>query len=412
MSSLKNKTVQENMPAIATLDSMLKAGVKGKRVLLRADLNVPIEHGKVADTTRIDRVVPTIHALAKAGAKVVLLSHFGRPEGKFNPDMSLAPIVDTVSACVGKEVKFAVDCIGRAAEEAVSGMQNGDVLLLENLRFYPGETKNDKDFADRLAALGDVFVNDAFSCSHRAHASIVGLAERLPAVAGLLLEEEVNTLEATLGNAKRPMAALVGGAKISTKVALLESLVNKVDMLIIGGGMANTFLAAEGLKVGISLCEQDSIDTAKRIMAQARKRGCEVVLPQDVVVATSLTQGVACTVVDVDAVPGDTMILDIGPLTVVAISKALQGCKTVVWNGPLGAFETRPFDVGTISVARTLSSLTQAGEMVSVAGGGDVLSALSKSGLRANFTYISTAGGAFLEWLEGKELPGVERLRV
>lgn len=414
MTTQAQQKADDTMPTspLPSLDTLIKSGVAGKRVLLRADLNVPIEHGKITDTTRIDRVVPTIQALSKAGAKVILLSHFGRPDNKFDPDFSLAPLTDTVSACLGgQDVKFAVDCIGSAAKEAIAAMEDGDVLLLENVRFHKGERANDGEFVNALAELADIYVNDAFSCSHREHASIVGLAKKLPHAAGYLLEKEVHSLESLLENPERPVAAIVGGAKVSTKIALLKSLTSKVDKILIGGGMANTFLAAQGKEVGKSLCEHDSIDTVKAIMAEAEKQSCTILLPDDVMVADELKAGVKCEVCSVDAVPKDKMILDIGPLSVVRMMPTLESCKTVIWNGPLGAFETAPFDVGTISVARILSTLTSAGNIKTVAGGGDILAALTKSGLRGTFSYLSTAGGAFLEWLEGKDLPGIKALK-
>lgn len=400
------------MTSLPKLDDLLKAGVKGKRVLVRADVNVPMEHGKVSDATRIRRVIPTFEALMQAGARVIVLSHFGRPSGEYDPDLSLAPITDVLSKELGgKEVKFAVDCIGSSAREAVDSLKDGEILLLENLRFHKGEKANDKKFTSELASLGDAYVNDAFSCSHRAHASIVGLAEKLPSYAGLLLAGEIEELESVLGNPTRPMAAIVGGAKVSSKVELLQTLVEKVDILIIGGGMANTFLYAQNNKVEKSLCEKDCKDVVLKIIEQAKKNKCQIILPSDVVVAEELAEHAECKVVNADAVPEGYMILDIGPRTILEISNALANCRTAVWNGPLGAFEYRPFDVGTISLSRIVANQTSNGDLVSVAGGGDILSALYKAGLRDSFTYVSTAGGAFLEWLEGKELPGISSLR-
>mgnify|MGYP002787343896 CR=1 FL=1 len=394
------------------LNDLLKHGVKGKRVLLRVDINVPMEHGKVSDATRIRKIVPTINALAEKGARVIVLSHFGRPKKEYNPDLSLAPIADALSKELGgKEVKFAVDCIGLAAKDSVKNLNDGEVLLLENLRFHEGEEKNDPDFTRQLADLGDYFVNDAFSCSHRAHSSIVGLAEKLPAYAGLLLDEELSALEKILEKPKKPFAAIVGGAKISSKVDLLQNLVQKVDVLIIGGGMANTFLYAQGINVEKSLCEKDCKKVVDEIFKLAEKNNCQIILPTDAVVADKLEEFAECKVVDINSVPSGNMILDIGPRTILEVANAISECQSLVWNGPLGAFEFRPFDVGTISLSRIVANQTANGDLVSVAGGGDILSALHKAGLRNSFTYISTAGGAFLEWLEGKELPGIKILR-
>ena len=399
------------MTTLRTLEHLLQQDLRDKTVLLRADLNVPMFQGRVADTTRIDRVVPTIKALLKVHAKVVVISHFGRPKGEFNRELSLAPITDTLGDFLGGvEVMFAVDCVGTSAREAVSRLNAGDVLLLENLRFHQGETANDPEFIKELATLGDYFVNDAFSCSHRAHASIVGLSEALPSVAGLLLQSEIDHLESALENPEKPVVAMVGGSKISTKIDLLKHLVTKVDYLMVGGGMANTFLYAQGYAVGTSLCEKDRKDTALEIMKNAEGTGCKVLLPEDVIVAESLEQSPPCRVVAIDEVPDDQMMLDIGPDTVSYWSDILRQCKTLVWNGPLGAFEYSPFDVGSISIAREVSSLTQHDKLKSIAGGGDVLACLTKAGLRGTLTYISTAGGAFLEWLEGKELPGIKVL--
>ena len=401
------------MAQLRTLKDLLKekSSVKGKTVLVRADLNVPMSHGKVADDTRIRRTIPTLQALIKAKTKIVVLSHFGRPEGKVAMDLSLAPITDTLSeALEGVPVHFGVDCVGSAAKYAVEELRPGEVALLENLRFHKEEEASDPGFAKQLAGLGDYYVNDAFSCSHRAHASIEGIAKVLPAYAGLLLQDEVSRLEAALGASSQPIAALVGGAKISTKIKILERLVEKVDMLMVGGAMANTFLYAQGYKVGKSLYEKEYADTAKAIIAAAKDHNCTLMLPSDVVLADRLTFKAPCVVVDSDHVAKDKLILDIGPKTVVEWGNALRNCKTVVWNGPLGAFETSPFDVGTISMARFVAGLTHTGQIQSVAGGGDVLSALACAGLRNSFSYISTAGGAFLEWLEGKTLPGIKVL--
>jgi len=393
-----------HIPSIKDID------VKGKKALVRADLNVPMAHGKISDHTRINRVLPTIRELMKRGAKVIILSHFGRPDGVYDPSFSLAPITDALAKALGVDVKFGVDCVGHAAEEAVANLKAGEAILLENLRFHAGEEENSADFADQLATLGDIYVNDAFSCSHRAHASIVGLAERLPSVAGFLLQEELENLENLLSHPKKPYAGIVGGSKISSKLELLDALVNSVDLLAIGGGMANTFLAAKKFNIGTSSYEKNLLATAEKILKKAEKNGCEILLPSDVVVAADLDYSPECEVVAAEKIPADKMALDIGPETVKAITEKLRGCKTVIWNGPLGAFEYPPFDVGTISVARAIAGLTKASGLVSVAGGGDVLAAIAKAGLSNQFTYVSTAGGAFLEWLEGKELPGITAL--
>ena len=395
------------MPHFRTLDG---ASVSGKRVLIRVDLNVPMENGRVTDTTRIDRVAPTIAELADKSAKVVVLSHFGRPGGKAVPEMSLRGLVDPLALSLARKVEFAADCVGPEAEGAVGRLRPGEVLLLENLRFHKEEEKNDKGFVDRLAVLGDVYVNDAFSCAHRAHASTEGLAHRLPAFAGRLMQAELEALDRALGNPRRPVAAIVGGAKVSTKLELLGNLVSKVDRLIIGGGMANTFLHAQGRPVGKSLCETDLADTAREILTKAEKAGCRIVLPTDVVVAAALRPGVPTQTVAVDAVPMDMMILDIGPASIAACAAEIGGCRTVVWNGPVGAFETPPFDAGTLALARAVAARTAAGELVSVAGGGDTVAALEQAGVAEQMSYVSTAGGAFLEWMEGKMLPGVAAL--
>lgn len=397
------------MSILRPLDNL---DVDGKRVLVRADLNVPMHHGRIEDTTRIERLLPTLRHLLDHNAKVILISHFGRPKGEFDRDLSLAPLADALSHILeDKEVRFAIDCIGKEAEDAVNALAPGEVLLLENLRFHPGEKANDPHFASALAALGDCYVNDTFSCSHRAHASIVGLAEALPSAAGFLLQQEVENLQNVLQDAEKPLAAIVGGAKVSTKLAVLENLVEKVDALVIGGAMANTFLLAQGLPIGNSLHEPDLVRKAQEILDKASVGGCQILLPNDVVTARALEPQTECTICYVSDVASDSMILDIGPETVGRIRETLSTCKTVIWNGPMGAFEVSPFDVGTISIARAVASLTQQGKLVSVGGGGDVVSALGSAGLTSSFTYISTAGGAFLEWLEGKELPGIAVLR-
>jgi phosphoglycerate kinase len=372
-----------------------------------------MRHGKVEDDTRITRLVPTLKYLAESQAKVVVISHFDRPKGEFVLEMSLAPLVDSLSAALGgKEVHFAVDCIGNAAKEAVQARGFGDIIMLENLRFHAGEEKNDHAFSKKLASLGDIYINDAFSCSHRSHASIVGLAALLPNAAGLLLEDEIGNLERILSVPKQPMAAIVGGSKVSTKLELLHSLVTRVKMLVIGGAMANTFLKSTGVSIGRSLYEPELVTTAQSIMEKAARLGCEIILPQDVIVAEGIKERVQCQVLPTGKVPEDMMILDIGPKTVSYISSKLEEAKTLIWNGPLGAFEHKPFDIGTASVARRVAQLTTSGQLESIAGGGDIVSALGGAGLTDSFTYISTAGGAFLEWLEGKDLPGIAVLRA
>ncbi len=395
------------MSGFRTLDDV---NVAGKRVLIRVDLNVPMENGKVTDMTRIERTAPTIRELAEKGARVVVLSHFGRPGGKKVPEMSLQPLVEPLAKVLGRKVAFATDCVGAEAGAVVSKLADGEVALLENLRFHKEEEKNDKEFADKLAVLGDVYVNDAFSCAHRAHASTEGLAHLLPAVAGRLMQEELQALGKALGNPERPVAAIVGGAKVSTKLELLGNLVGKVDRLVIGGGMANTFLHAKGIDVGKSLCERDLADTAREIMRKADAAGCLIILPADAVVATEFKAGAPHLTIGVDAVQGDHMILDVGPRTVELLQRELGLCKTVVWNGPLGAFELAPFDAGTVAVASCIAALTREGRLLSVAGGGDTVAALIHAGVEKDFSYVSTAGGAFLEWMEGKVLPGVAAL--
>ena len=397
------------MPKVTfkTIDAL---DVSGKRVLVRVDLNVPMKNGKVTDATRIERAVPTIAELAAKGARVVVLSHFGRPDGKRVPEMSLRALLEPLSAALGKPVAFAEDCIGPQAEDAVRAMKPGDVLLLENLRFHKGEEKNDAAFIDKLSVLGDLYVNDAFSTAHRAHASTEGIANRLPAAAGRLMQAELEALDKALGNPKRPVCAVVGGAKVSTKLDLLGHLVSKVDKLIIGGGMANTVLHAQGIHVGKSLCEKDLASTALDILAKAEAAKCAVLLPVDVVVAREFKAGAANSVVDANACPDDQMILDVGPKSILLYQQEVAGCATLVWNGPLGAFEIPPFDAGTVALARTVADLTVAGKLLSVAGGGDTVAALAAAGVEEKFSYISTAGGAFLEWMEGKTLPGVAAL--
>lgn len=390
-----------------TLDS---ADVAGKSVLLRADLNVPVRDGKISDLTRIERLTPTIRELVAKGAKVIICSHFDRPRGKRIPEMSLAPVATALGEVLGQRVRFAEDCIGVVAQQAVDRMSPGDVLVLENTRFYAAEEKNDSGFAAELAKLADVYVNDAFSAAHRAHASTEGVAHLLPAYAGRLMQAELEALDAALGSPVRPVAAIVGGAKVSTKLDLLGNLVGKVNALVIGGAMANTFLAAQGMAVGCSLQEAEMHATALDILTRARTAGCEVVLPSDAVVAGELKPGVPTQIVSVTAVPGDAMILDVGPVTLAALIRHLGGWRTVVWNGPLGAFETPPFDQATTAFARAVAEATGKGALRSVAGGGDTVSALRRAGVLERMSYVSTAGGAFLEWLEGKTLPGVAAL--
>ena len=397
------------MSAFRTLDS---ADVKGKRVLCRVDLNLPMADGKVADDTRVRAVAPTIREIADRGGKVILLAHFGRPKGGPEEKYSLRQIVPTVSAVVGRAVAFAEDCIGPKAEAAVAAMKDGDILVLENTRFHKGEEKNDPEFTAALARLGDVYVNDAFSAAHRAHASTEGLAHRLPAYAGRSMQAEIEALEGALGSPKRPLVAVIGGAKVSSKIDILENLTAKVDALVIGGGMANTFLVAKGTAVGRSLAEPDLADTVRRIVAAADKAGCAIVLPHDVVVAPEFKAGAPATTVPVDAVPADQMILDVGPRSVAAVDQWIDKAATLVWNGPLGAFEVPPFDKATVEAARHAAERTKKGGLLSVAGGGETVAALKHAGAADGFSFVSTAGGAFLEWLEGKALPGVEVLRA
>jgi phosphoglycerate kinase len=396
------------MPLFRTLD---QADVRGKRVLIRVDLNVPAENGKVSDLTRIERVVPTIREISDKGGKAILLSHFGRPKGP-DPKQSLRPVAAAVAEVIGRAIAFANDCVGDPASGAVAAMKAGDILCLENTRFHPGEEKNDPSFVRALAANGDIWVNDAFSAAHRAHASTEGLGHVLPAYAGRAMQAELEALTAALETPEHPVAAIVGGAKISTKLALLNNLVAKVDALIIGGGMANTFLAAKGVSVGKSLAEHGLATTAREILGNARHEGCEIVLPVDAVVAGEFKAHAPSRVVPVDQVGGDDMILDVGPLSIEHVVSVLARAKTLVWNGPLGAFELEPFDNGTIEVAEAAAELTETGRLKSIAGGGDTVAALNAAGVGRRLTYVSTAGGAFLEWLEGKALPGVEVLKT
>jgi len=396
------------VPKFKTIDGI---DVAGKRVLLRADLNVPMKDGKVQDATRIERLAPTIDELAGKGARVVVLSHFGRPKGKPDPKESLKPLVPALQQALGsRTVKFAGDCVGPEAENAVAALRNGEVLLLENTRFHKGEEDNDPAFAKALATLGDLYVNDAFSAAHRAHASTEGVAHLLPAYAGRLMQAELEALNKALDAPEHPVAALVGGAKVSTKLDLLQHLLSKVDVLIIGGAMANTLLLAQGLSVGKSLAEPDLVDTAKQFLAKAKAANKSVLLPEDAVIAAELKPGADTATVAIGQVPADKMILDVGPRTVAAIEAKLGDCRTLVWNGPVGAFETKPFDQGTVAIAKTVARLTKAGRLTSVAGGGDTVAALGAAGVTDDLTYVSTAGGAFLEWLEGRTLPGIAAL--
>lgn len=393
--------------AYRTLDDL---DVKGRRVLVRVDLNVPMKDGKVSDATRIERQAPTIRELAEKGARVVVLSHFDRPKGKIVPEMSLRPVVEPLAKAIGRAVVFADDCIGPKANAVVSALKDGDVALLENTRFHGGEEKNDPAFAREIAALGDIFVNDAFSAAHRAHATTEAVARLLPSAAGRSMQAELEHLGRALEKPVRPLMAVVGGAKISTKITLLENLVSKVDILVIGGAMANTFLAAMGHAVGKSLVEVDQYETARRIMAAAKGAGAAILLPVDVVVAKEFKAGAANRVTNVNGVAADEMILDIGPNSVNAFVSCLQKVATLVWNGPFGAFEHSPFDAGTVGAARAVAERTRAGKTLSVAGGGDTVAALAHADVIDDFTYVSTAGGAFLEWLEGQVLPGVAAL--
>ena len=397
------------MPRFHTIDDL---DVAGKRVLLRADLNVPVKDGKVTDATRIERLAPTIEALAARGAKIVVMSHFGRPKG-VDPSQSLKPLAGPLSRAIGgKPVHFASDCIGPEAQKVVDALKPGEVALLENLRFHPEEEKNDPGFAKALAALGDVYVDDAFSAAHRAHASIEALAHLLPSAAGRLMQAELEALGAALEHPEHPVMALIGGSKVSTKLDLLKFIIGKVDRLAIGGAMANTFLFAQGRPIGRSLCEKEMADTARDILAAAHENGCTIILPDDAVTADKLEVGVMTRTVGINAVPMDAMILDIGPDSVARIAAALATSKTLVWNGPVGAFETKPFDRATVALARKVAELTAAGKLLSVAGGGDTVAALAAAGVEDKLSYVSTAGGAFLEWLEGRELPGVAVLAV
>ena len=396
------------MTRVRTLDDL---DVAGKRVLVRVDFNVPMKDGEVTDDTRIRAALPTIEALSKKGAKVILLSHFGRPKGVANPEYTLRPVAAKLAEILGGPVEFASDCVGEAAKKVIARMIDGDVALLENTRFHGGEETNDSEFVRLLAENGDAYVNDAFSAAHRAHASTEGIAHVLPSAAGRSMEKELDYLAAALSNPVRPLMAVVGGAKVSTKIELLLNLVSKANFLVVGGGMANTFLFAKGVSVGKSLCEPGLADTAREIMDAAARTNCEVILPIDVVVAKEFKEGAEHEVVRADGVAADQMILDLGPETVDLIADRMEASKTLVWNGPLGAFETRPFDTATVEAARFAAKCVKDRGLVAVAGGGDTVAALNHAQVADDFTYVSTAGGAFLEWLEGKKLPGVEALK-
>ncbi|MGR3494258.1 phosphoglycerate kinase [Citreimonas sp.] len=390
-----------------TLDDM---DLRGKRVLTRVDINVPVRDGKVTDATRIERIAATVQDILDRGGKPVLLAHFGRPKGERRDDMSLQPLIPTLERVLGARVVFAADCVGAGAQAVVDNLADGEVALLENTRFHPGEEKNDDALATEMAKLGDVYCNDAFSAAHRAHASTEALARKLPACAGRLMQAELQALDSALGNPERLVLAVVGGAKVSTKLDLLSNLVEKVDILVIGGGMANTFLAAQGIDVGKSLAEHDMAQTAREIAEKAAARGCELLLPRDVVVAREFKEGAESACVPVEKCPADAMILDAGPDSVAHVKGAIERAKTLIWNGPLGAFEIPPFDAATNAAAAYAAERSAEGKLVSVAGGGDTVSALNKAGAADDFSYVSTAGGAFLEWMEGKTLPGVAAL--
>ena len=384
--------------------------VAGKRVVVRVDLNVPVKDGKVTDATRLSRLVEGLHTLAKGGARVIVISHFGRPKGTPDPQYSLRPVATELARLLGQPVSFAEDCVGEPAQTAVANLPAGGIAVLENLRFHKGEEKNDPEFAAALAKLGDVFINDAFSAAHRAHASTDAITRLLPSYAGPLMMEEIDALRSVLDKPKQPVAAVVGGAKVSSKIPVLTNLAAKVDKLIIGGGMANTFLLAQGVGIGKSLAEPDFVETAREIMHAAKARSCEIVLPADVVVAAKFEAGAASRVCPVLGTPSDQVILDVGPKAIAHYIDVLSRCNTVLWNGPLGAFEIEPFGEGTFQLARAAAAATKAGKLTSVAGGGDTVAALNMAGVTDQFTYVSTAGGAFLEWLEGRELPGIAAL--
>jgi phosphoglycerate kinase len=393
--------------SIKTLDGL---DVKGKRVLVRADLNVPVENGQVADATRISRVLPTINKLRKGGAKVIMLSHLGRPKGERSPETSLKPVAAKLEELLGAKVLFLDDCVGPVVEAGLTQLRDGDVALLENLRYHKGETANDIGFAKQLAALGDIYVDDAFSSAHRAHASVEAIAHLMPSYAGLLMMAEIDAVGRAIEDPKRPVMAIVGGAKVSTKIDVLANLATCMDVVVVGGGMANTFLHAQGVNVGNSLCEPDFVDTVKDVAAKAKASGCEIVLPVDEVIAKELAPGVETRICDVNAIPSDMMVLDQGPKSIERLKEKLREMKTLLWNGPLGAFEIEPFGEGTLALAREAGKLSREGKLISVAGGGDTIRALNMAGVAQDFTYVSTAGGAFLEWLAGRQLPAVAAL--
>ncbi len=395
-----------------TFRTLQGADLSGKTALVRVDFNVPMDDGQITDDTRLRAALPTIDLLSKAGAKVVLLAHFDRPKGKRVPEMSLKPILPALSKLIGRDVAWADDCIGADAKAVVDGLKAGGVALLENLRYHAGEEKNDAAFAAELAKLGDIYVNDAFSAAHRAHASTEGVAKLLPAYPGLSMERELNALDAALGNPQRPVIGIVGGSKVSTKLDLLKNLVTKLDKLAIGGGMANTFLYAMGHDVGASYCEKDLADTAREIIGLAGRNNCKLFLPLDIVVAERMEPGAAARVRTLGNIDEQERILDAGPETVERLKRAMGNSKTLIWNGPLGVFEIPPFDKGTVEAAKEAAKLAKEGKLVAVAGGGDTVSAMNHAGVANDLTFVSTAGGAFLEWMEGKVLPGVEALKV
>ncbi|MFQ5765123.1 MAG: phosphoglycerate kinase [Rhodospirillales bacterium] len=395
------------MTGFKTIDDL---DVRGKRILVRADLNVPLKDGRVAEASRIEKSLATVNDLVSGGAGVILMSHLGRPAGQVMPELSLEPVAGALADALGRDVRFARDCVGPEAEGAAEAVAGGGVALLENLRFHAEEEANDAGFAGRLAELGHLYVNDAFSCAHRAHASIEAIARLLPAAAGRLMEAELTALSGALESPERPLCAIVGGAKISSKMAVLGHLAAKVDLLVVGGAMANTFLFAQGIDVGNSLSERGMADAAQDILAKATEAGCEVALPIDAVVAKELTEGAESETVLLDAIPPDAMVLDLGPASVADLGTKIRRCRTLVWNGPLGAFETKPFDAATNALAREVAQLTRAGGLLSVAGGGDTVAALINAGVADGFSYVSMAGGAFLEWLEGRELPAIAAL--
>ncbi|MCD8497778.1 MAG: phosphoglycerate kinase [Alphaproteobacteria bacterium] len=393
-----------------TFQTITNLDLHNKTVLLRADLNVPVQSSKVTDTTRIDRLKPTIDHLRKAGAKVLILSHFGRPEGERNPQMSLAFLTPVLQECWGVDVSFIPECIGPSAESGAKNLQPGQIALLENVRFHKGEEANDPYFTQQLAKLGDIYVNDAFSAAHRAHASTEGLAHLLPSAAGLLMQAELEALDKALGNPQKPVCAITGGSKISTKLSVLKNLIDKVDILVLGGAMANTFLFAQGADVGGSMYEASMADEARSIMSYAESRGCKIIVPADSVCVAEIKPDAPFKIIDSKAIPPDMRAIDVGPATIVEVTNLLDTCRTVVWNGPMGVFEIKPFDAGTNALAKAVAERTKSGKLVSIAGGGDTVAALENAGVADDISYISTAGGAFLEWLEGKTLPGVAAL--